>query len=328
MVEHLTFNQTVVGSNPTILTIYNFNKPQVTQSYININFYWSSLYKHFFTLILNSFIFTTKYYRNLLTSKLTYSFTSQDSSRSNLLHSNTNNRLWQTRLTKLNIELIDDSYPTVFSARIKIGNEKLNTKLFLLYLSYSNGLGGVITHLNRNYKVFFLGLLNKQTYPYLNVTKLFQMWTQTHLLIYNLFFNQTQVLVFSTKILQKEAYAFNWLDDSKTYSLFKYSIPFFFLKNPSYGLETDIGFSKLSTLGLETSFITDVRYHYRTVNFLKKYDVYTIGLVPYNMSPWTLHYPIPVSVNNIFVQYFFIKYLFFLKNETHIHYYNTLLKLV
>ena len=324
----MTFNQTVVGSNPTILIIYNFSNSQITPAFININFYWSSLYRYFFNLILQSFIFTTHYYRSFLTTKLFHCFTVQGLNRLNTLCSNTNSRLWQTRFTKLNLELINDPHPTLQSTRIKPVNDKLNTKLFLLYLSYANGLGSVITHLNSNYKVFFLGLLSKQAYPYLNVTKLFQTWTQTHLLLYNLFFNQTQVLIFSTKILQKEAYAFNWVGDAKTYSLFKYSIPFFFLKNPSYGLETDIGFSKLSTLGLETSFITDVRYHYRTVNFLKKYDVYTIGLVPYNTSPWTLHYPIPVSVNNIFVQYFFIKYLFFLKNETHIHYYNTLLKFI
>lgn len=316
-----------MGSNPTILKMYKLTESTRIPWLQNINFYWTSLFKYFFLRIINSFLFTIPYYKNILLT----SFLKGSVKFNNTLsfqRANLNQTLWQTQMTRLNFELIRDNSFLIPTTRLRVTNNKLNTKLFLLYLSYSNGVSGVVTHLNSNYKTLFIGLFNKNSYPYINTTKLFQIWTQTYTLLFNLFFNQTQVLLFSTKILQKEAYAFNWSRDVKTYLLFKYSIPFFFLKNPSYGLETDIGFSKLATLGLEVSFITDVRYHYRTVNFLKKYNIYTIGLVPYNISPWTLHYPIPISVNNIFLQYFFIKYLFFLKTETNLCYYNTLYKIV
>ena len=38
--------------------------------------------------------------------------------------------------------------------------------------------------------------------------------------------------------------------------------------------------------------------------FLKNINMYTIGLVPYNMNPWLVSYSFPVATNNIFIQYF------------------------
>lgn len=234
--------------------------------------------------------------------------------------------LWESSMLKLNNELINEASTSLVSPRLRTINTKTNTKLFFLYLAFANGVGDPITHINSNFKPFFLGTLTKHTAPYINVNKLMHMWIHTHTLLANLFYNQTIFLTFSNKILQKEAYSVNWVNDTKTYSLFKYSIPLFFLKNHPFGLETNLAFNRLADLGLECAFISDFRYHYRTVAFLKKYQIYTLGIVPYNLNPWTLHYPIPVSVNSIFTQYFFIKILFYLQNEAKTQYFNNLIK--
>ena len=77
-------------------------------------------------------------------------------------------------MTQLNFELIRDNSLLIPITRLSVTNNKLNTKLFLLYLSYSNGVSGVVTHLNSNYKTLFIGLFNKNSYPYINTTKLFR----------------------------------------------------------------------------------------------------------------------------------------------------------
>ena len=289
----------------------------------NINFYWSFLYAHLFITVIKSFINTPKWYKNLYFttfSKLTKHQPKQ-------FRPHPTKPLWESQLIKLNYDLIKESSEVLNTPHFKPICNRTNTKLFFLYLSFANGLGEAITHINSNFKPFFLGLLSKHTSPYLNVTKLLHMWLHTHTLLYNLFYNQTIFLTFSNKTLQKEAYAVNWYQDTKTYSLFRYSIPLFFLKNHPFGLETNLAFNRLSDLGLECAFVTDFRYHYRTVAFLKKYHIYTLGLVPYNLNPWTLHYPIPVAVNSIFTQYFFLKLLFYIQNEARLNYYNTLTRL-
>ena len=88
---------------------------------------------------------------------------------------NLSRTLWQTQTTRLNFELIRDNSLLISTTHLTVTNVKLSTKLFLLYLSYSNGVSSVVTHLNSNYKILFIGLFSKNSYPYVNITKLFQM---------------------------------------------------------------------------------------------------------------------------------------------------------
>ena len=318
----MTFNQTVVGSNPATLTINKQSFQILQQKSININFYWLFLYNYLFLKTLNSFIYTPQSFRRLLICQNQLKL-----NKSLSYKPNGDVNLWSTQVTKLNYELIDEDCPVLTTPKLLPISMKLNTKLFILYLSTSNGVSSTVTHIHGHFRSLFLGSQNKHGYPYINVSKLLHRWIHTHTLLYNLFYNQTPIIVFSSKVLQKEAYAVNWDGNSTTYNLFKYSIPCFFLKNHPFGLETNIAFSRLADFDLECVFITDLRYHYRSVAFLKKHGMYTIGLVPYNTSPWSLHYPIPVAVSTIFIQYFFIKLLFYLRNSAFFDYYKQLIKL-
>ena len=78
-------------------------------------------------------------------------------------------------MLKLNNELIVEASTSVVSPKLYTINTKTNTKLFSLYLTFANGVGDSITHVNGNFKPFFLGTLAKHTTPYINVTKLIHM---------------------------------------------------------------------------------------------------------------------------------------------------------
>lgn len=311
-----------MGSNPTTLSISKKNFQIIKQHNQNINFYWLFFYQHLLFKTLRLFILTPQFYKNLLV-YLNSNKLYKESSYKPSIYQN----LWSTQVTKLNYELISESNPIVTSPKLIPTKSKLNTRLFILYLASANGVSSVVTHIHGHFKSLFYGVHSKHTYPYINVNKLFHRWIHTHTLLYNLFYNQTPILVFSSKVLQKEAYAVNWSGNTQTYNLFKYSIPYFFLKNHPFGLETNLAFSRLSDLDLECVFITDLRYHYRSVDFLKKHGIYTFGLVPYNTTPWSLHYPIPVTVSTIFIQYFFIKLLFYIRNTALVEYYKQLQRL-
>ena len=130
--------------------------------------------------------------------------------------------------------------------------------------------------------------------------------------------------LFSNKIFKNEVLSFNWSLNLLDYKLFKYSNPYFYLKDNNFGISSSIIFKRFEKNGLNIAFILDLKQHEKNVTFLKKINLYTIGLVPYNMNPWLVSYSFPVSNNNIFIQYFFIKTLLFFKQKVYLQLYNEL----
>jgi hypothetical protein len=209
-------------------------------------------------------------------------------------------------------------------SRIIPTNPHHSNKLFLNYVTASNTVGDLSVSVHTFYQNLFVSTLGKHNYAYVNVNKLYSRWLNLHQFLYNLFFYQTKLVLFSTKTLKLEALSFNWVSFAPDYKLFKYARPFFFFKNNPYGGKTDYFYEKLTLLGLETAFITDVRSHLRTTAFLRKHSIYTIGLVSYNINPWALHYPIPVSSSSLVIQYFIHKLIILIRQQALNQYYNRL----
>jgi hypothetical protein len=57
------------------------------------------------------------------------------------------------------------------------------------------------------------------------------------------------------------------------------------MKDVPYGEPTNDTFLSLRDEGLDVAFMTDIKYHQRTLFYLKTNKIYTIALIPYNMSP-------------------------------------------
>lgn len=62
------------------------------------------------------------------------------------------------------------------------------------------------------------------------------------------------------------------------------------------------------------SLFCDVFYHKSTIKFLQAVNIYTLGIVPLNMSASTVDVAIPVNGDNIFIQTFFLKLTFSIQN--------------
>lgn len=182
-------------------------------------------------------------------------------------------------------------------------------KLFTLYLKFANGSGNPEYGIPGRAKAIFLDhrVTSLGHSPYLNINRAYTKWIHTYNFLLNIFYARMNVLLFTNRSLRVEALSFNWSYDVMPYSLFKRVSPFFFLRDQEYGAEQMESYWKRIHHGHSLAFVADIQYQKRAAFFLRSQGVYTISIVPYTFSPWSVHYSIPVASSTLFTQYFFVK---------------------
>ena len=133
--------------------------------------------------------------------------------------------------------------------------------------------------------------------------------------IYNLCYYKATILAFTSKIFLKETSAFNWSFFNFEYDLFYYIKPYFTMKNIPYGEDTFTLQHVLKQKRIYNALVVDIPYHQKTIPFLKNIDLFLIGLTPFNMNPWLVHYAIPCGSTNLFTQYFLLKLVIFIRKQ-------------
>jgi len=202
----------------------------------------------------------------------------------------------------------------------KLFSVEYKWSLFLVYFQFMDNRRTNFFRPHANFKNMFL-FDSSKTSIFFNYGRLYMRWMHTYNLLLNIFFRQLKPLLFSTKMFRKEVTAFNWSLDVLDNSLFKRAAPYFFLKDCKYGNENRHVFSELERDGLNVSFVTDVKYHEKNVFFLKRFNSYTIGIIPFNMDPWLVSYCIPIATNNIIIEFFFFKLLSFIRQFVALQHY-------
>jgi hypothetical protein len=302
MVEHLTFNQTVVGSNPTVLILMIFYDRQktlkLTQTVNSIKYYWFLLYSNVLfssNLLLKTLLQVPKFLhvpKKLLKVKWSNSATMRIKNQTTLepvMHNYTWDLFWVYQQTLLNN--------------------------FLPYFAP-----------HPNFRPFFIFDRGKKSIN-LNHTKTFYRWVNTYNLLMNLFSKQINPLMFMSKVFKTEVKAFNWSNNTWDYKFFRRVTPYFFLRDASHGDSTHRIFLELEKSQSLFSFITDIKYHEKNAHVLKRFGGYTIGVTPLNVNPWLVSYPIPVGSGSVVVEYFFLSLLSFIRQYTEVVQYNELLLL-
>jgi hypothetical protein len=186
--------------------------------------------------------------------------------------------------------------------------------LFHMYLSFANGSGHSAFKIHAYNRLLFMANDHQYT-PYINIQRFHKKWLHSYSFLMNLFFWQTPILMYSSKYLKDESLSFNWSYSILPYSLFKYAAPYFFIKDVRYGAEASYVYKKLSINGVQAAFVSDIVYHKKSLFNLRKYGMYTMGLVPYSASPWVVHYSIPAASSTIITQYFFIKLIMYIRQQ-------------
>jgi hypothetical protein len=197
-------------------------------------------------------------------------------------------------------------------------------KLFFTHLVWSHLLTEALYRVHPFNKFYFISTQVNSSTPSLNLTSLFFRWQHASKFLYSLLYSQSTLYLFSHRNLEVETTSLNFNLVSLDKRL-RANLPHFFIHRESpYSYLTSFIFLKLSYKSTLTAFILDINFFKKSLFFLKKSNFYTIGLLPYSVSPWSLHYPILVATSTILTQYFFLKYLTLLYQSSKSDYYNHL----
>ena len=324
MVEHLTFNQTVVGSNlATLIIVKNTQYWQIT-----------SISKNKLILARASFLW---YLKILLESTpQLLSHTTMNASLWKALYSQKTRSVgWLTR----DVGSRNKPSSVVYSKRIgkPISSLKGNIRIkfnshqrlwpfFLQSWSTFRPKGNPIYSTNRNFRLFFLaGSPEKSHITLISSKKYFARWLDSYNLMFNLFYVDPNVQLLTNKTFIEEALVFNWNLGIKDYKLFKFLQPFFTFKDVSHGATIHASMFLILLQKLDFTILVDLRSHKKILQYLQTYSMYTVGLVPINYSPWRVSYPVPTFADSSVSQYYFLRWLFAIKSDASSSRYSLLL---
>lgn len=189
------------------------------------------------------------------------------------------------------------------------------SRLFLLQLKFINSSLGDRYVIHAHNRSMFMSYDNPSWTPFINVRKVYKKWLHTYDFLLNLFFARTCVFMFAPKAMKEEAVAFNWSYGLLPFNLFKYAAPSFFMRDVPYGEEGTRAYSKLAFTGVNVAFVADINYHKKTLFHLKSTGYFVIGLVSSNLNPWLVHYSIHAGCNTLFTQYFFIRFMAYMRQQ-------------
>lgn len=187
-------------------------------------------------------------------------------------------------------------------------------RFFTIYLNLTKGFSPFYV-IHAAFRSMFLTSVDSRNLAFISISKLVARWKNTYNLLLNIFYSKVIMLAFTHKSLKDEALAFNWSYNKLSYDLFKYSAPYFFLKNVKHGDELNFIFRRFDKESLTIVFISDINFHRRTTFHLKRFNMYTIGLIPISTNPWLVQHPILVGSCNLFTQYFFLKLLLYFRGN-------------
>lgn len=293
----MTFNQTVVGSIPAVLII---NILTNNLKYLNFSNKSYTIKLHWFLFYSQLYFETYSQLKNwLLTPKYLYI-------------SNAKLRLNWSRHNAVSPQLLK---------KTKTFSKNHLWELFWTYQQTCANSFLPFFNPHPGFYPFFIFDHSKKAVC-LNHNKLYHRWVNTYVLLLNLFIKQSRPLLFMTKTFRTEVKAFNWSLGNWDYALFKKTSPYFFLKDTHHGHFTNQIFAELEKKYPLFSFITDVKYHDKNLQFLKRAGGYTIGVTPFNTDPWVVSYPIPVGAGTVLVEYFFLTLLSFIRQYAEVIQYN------
>lgn len=315
MVEHLTFNQTVVGSN--LATLISMNNAQ----------YWqiTTLSEKKLTTSRASFLW---YVKILLggTAQL-LNFTSANASLWGLLYTQKTRSVgWITRgigsrnspLSRVHSRRVGNPTTSIKkNLKIQLNSHQHLWPFFLQSWSTFRPKGNPMYSTNRNFRLFFLaGSPEKSHATLISSKRYFARWLDSYNLMFNLFYVDPNVQLLTNKTFIEEALVFNWHLSVKDYKLFRFLQPFFSFKDVTHGATIHSSIFLVLLQKLDFTILVDLRNHKKMLQYLRSYSMYTVGLVPINYSPWQVSYPIPTFADSNISQYYFLRWLFHIKVQS------------
>ena len=163
---------------------------------------------------------------------------------------------------------------------------------------------------HREFKLFFLTSTgNSDSKCIVNSRGYFRRWVDSYNFIFNLFFVESHSQLMGSKLFLEEALAFNWQGDKKHYKIYKYTQPYLMFSDMSHGVIVHQVVDTLVSQNFDFFIVADIKTHRRLLGYMKARNLFLIGLIPVNYSPWLVSYPIPAFADSHLVQFIFLKFV-------------------
>lgn len=194
-------------------------------------------------------------------------------------------------------------------------NLKHEYKFFNIYFLFNYSLFNSNFKIHPNFKLFYVNNSSNKIIL-VDSTKFVLRWKESYDLIFNIFFYNFNPMIFSTNFFKKETLSLNWNYNTFDINLWKYYFPFFIFKLNNYNRKTDFFFDKLNDMQINFFFISDCMYHFKNLHYMKKKNMYTVGLLNINLDPWIISYPLISFFDSFLTQLFFFKILIFIERKS------------
>ena len=143
--------------------------------------------------------------------------------------------------------------------------------------------------------------------------QVYNRWNNIHQLLFNVFYFSTDVIVFGHKFFKNEIVSLNRAVINSKHFWKRYLNLVEYSTGVVGGSLTSKLLKAMRVFKIQLAFVADATLHYKTSLLLKRQDVITIGVVSYTQNPWLFTYPIPVHANGYLSQYYFIRYIYCMK---------------
>ena len=202
------------------------------------------------------------------------------------------------------------------------------TKIFNIKFSSPDNLVNIFYHSLRfttsswirNFKTHASFRLLFTTYRFgantpVNLDGSFRRWKHSYLFLFNLFYSESTLPTFGSRIFKNEILSLNWSFNLLNYQLFKFASPFFIFNDESYGDKSFTVLKKWKRQSINHVFLLELKILKKLTYFFKTLGTFIIGIVPMNSNPWLVSYPIPALGDNKLIQYYFLKLITFIRQD-------------
>lgn len=210
----------------------------------------------------------------------------------------------------------------------KFAPSKFLWSAFLNSWSSTRPKGNLHYQTNRDFQLMFISHCTDEfATSIVSARRYFARWVDSYNLLFNIFYTDASVQMMSNRLFIEESLVFNWQYSSRNYKIFKYTQPYFMFKDFTHGGFVHSAVFSIFLQNIDLGIIVDMNNHKIFRGYLQRYSLYMIGLVPINYSPWKVSYPIPTFSDSHLSQFYFIKWLFFIRGRAENHRYLNLIGL-
>lgn len=140
-----------------------------------------------------------------------------------------------------------------------------------------------------------------------NVRLFYAAYRKFYSLLYTMIYFNVPSLIFSNAIFREEACSLNWEHLSKHLFIWKYNYHSLFYKPSKLDDRLPMIFSLFKQSGIVSSLIIDSLYHSKTIYYLHRHNIYSIGFVEGNKPKHVLNSSLPALGDTLLSQLFFIR---------------------